>query len=78
VVNLAGAVSRPAFVLGLAGGTFFLIGGAAMAIVAIMLAAIPGMIAGLLVSPEPDAGGRGSTLVGSWRTASVPTPLARR
>lgn len=78
MVNVACVVNRPAFILGLAGGTFFLIGGAGMAIAAIVLAAIPGMIAGILFAPEPDAGARGSTLVGSWRAVSVPTPLARR
>jgi hypothetical protein len=78
VVNPARVVSRPAFVLGLAGGAFFLIGGAAAAVVAILLAAIPGLIGAILLSPGRDAGDPGSMRAVSWRTRTMPTPLARR
>jgi hypothetical protein len=48
-------VNRPLLVVGLAGSSFFLIGGAAAAIAAIVLASIPGLAARIL---RPDGSKR--------------------
>ncbi len=47
VVDLAQPVRHAALVLGIAGGSFFLIGGAAMAIAAMVVAAVPGVVLAL-------------------------------
>ena len=55
MVNLDRVVTRPALVLGLVGAAFFLIGGAATAVVAIVIVAIPGIVATIVLSVEPTA-----------------------
>jgi hypothetical protein len=64
VVNLDRVVRRPALALGLAGATFFLIGGAAAAIVAMLLTAILGLVATWVMSGEPPPVARRSADVG--------------
>jgi hypothetical protein len=64
VVNLDRVVTRPALVLGLVGATFFLIGGAATAVVAMLLAVIPGIVATWVMSGESTAVARRSADLG--------------